>query len=149
MSTTIDNGEQVARIIFSPSFICDGKVSPTAFRWEILPSGQVEDYISVLRNDGSDFNEQSEHFRPRTEGDCRYGYALIQVRDIRNLDTEFEERNVELMAKPSKKLPNHAGIFAYFNKVKVTAMTPVSADLMLLQKELALLCSSPIPFKHS
>ena len=146
MNNTISNEEQVARIIFAPSFICDGKVSPTAFRWEVLPSGLAEDYISVLRNDGSDFCKQSEHFRPRTIGDQRYGYALIPVGGIRQLDTEFANRKVEVIAKPSKSLPNHAGIYAYFDKNKVTAATPVSADIMLLQKELAQLCSVPIKF---
>ena len=41
--------ESVARVIFSPSYIFKGRVSPTAFRWDVLPSGDAEDYISVLR----------------------------------------------------------------------------------------------------
>lgn len=56
----VDSKEHVARIIFSPSYIYNGRVSPTAFRWEISPSGKAEDYISVLRDDGSDLKAESE-----------------------------------------------------------------------------------------
>lgn len=147
MNNTIDDEEQVARILFAPSFICDGKVSPTAFRWEVLPSGHVEDYISVLRNDGNDLAQQSEHFRPRVAGDQRYGYALLPISGIKGLDSEFENRKVEILAKPSTKLANHAGVYVFFDDVKVTALTPVSADIMLIQKELSLLCGEPIPFE--
>jgi len=44
----VSNEESVARIIFSPSYIFQGRVSPTAFRWFVLPSGHAENYISVL-----------------------------------------------------------------------------------------------------
>lgn len=56
----ISSEEQVARIIFSPSYIHQGRVAPTAFRWEVLPSGDVEDYISVLR---SSFDQIEENTR--------------------------------------------------------------------------------------
>ena len=45
----VSDDEKVARVIFSPSYLYNGRVAPTAFRWEILPSGDAEDYISVLR----------------------------------------------------------------------------------------------------
>ena len=37
--------ESVARVIFSPSYIFKGRVSPTAFRWDVLPSGDAEDAV--------------------------------------------------------------------------------------------------------
>ena len=45
----INDEEQVARILFSPSHIYEGRVSPKAFKLEMLKNG-AEDYISVLRN---------------------------------------------------------------------------------------------------
>lgn len=80
--------ERVARIIFSTSFIYNGHISPTAFRWDILPSGYAEDYISVLRGDESSFDAQTKRFRARTEGDVRYGYALLGVGSIREIDKD-------------------------------------------------------------
>ena len=44
----IADDEKVARILFSPSHIYKGRVSPKAFKLEKLKSG-AEDYISVLR----------------------------------------------------------------------------------------------------
>ena len=43
----INDEEQVARILFSPSHIYEGRVSPKAFKLEMLKNG-AEDYISVL-----------------------------------------------------------------------------------------------------
>ena len=71
--------ESVARIIFSPSYIYNGRVAPTAFRWDVLPSGNAEDYISVLRGDVSNLEIETRHFKARIEGDERYGYAFIQT----------------------------------------------------------------------
>ena len=70
-SDIVGSEENVARIIFSPSYIFDGRVAPTAFRWEILPSGTTEDYISVLRGDTSNLDSDTRHFKARTKGDVR------------------------------------------------------------------------------
>ena len=47
----IADEEKVARILFSPSLVYKGQVSPKAFKLEKLKSG-AEDYISVLRYNG-------------------------------------------------------------------------------------------------
>lgn len=44
----IADEEKVARILFSPSHVYKGQVSPKAFKLEKLKSG-AEDYISVLK----------------------------------------------------------------------------------------------------
>lgn len=58
----INDEEQVARILFSPSHIYEGRVSPKAFKLEMLKSG-AEDYISVLRNKADELDDISSIFR--------------------------------------------------------------------------------------
>ena len=96
----IADDEKVARILFSPSHIYKGRVSPKAFKLEKLKSG-AEDYISVLRYNADQLDSVSAVFRPRTKGDSRYGFTFLNVLDVRNLDYEFNNRRVELLPKPS------------------------------------------------
>lgn len=137
MSEILDS-ENVARILFSPSHIYEGRVSPKAFRLEVLKSG-AEDYISVLRYDAEQLEQVSSIFRPRTEGDTRYGYTYLNVRDIRLLGEEIENRDVAILPKPSKRLPFHAGIFVSIDG-KLQTADDMSPELDYFQKELAMLC---------
>ena len=137
----IKDEENVARIIFSPSHIYNGRISPKAFRLEHLPSG-AEDYISVLRNEESQLQEISAIFRPRTAGDKLYGYTMLNAGQVRELTDQAQERVVEVRPRPSKRLPLHAGIFIYLNGELQTADS-LSSDLELVQKELAMLCDKP------
>ncbi|MBP5337858.1 MAG: hypothetical protein J6Z14_00925 [Prevotella sp.] len=139
----------MARIIFSPSYIYNGRVAPTAFRWYVLPSGDAEDYISVLRGDVSKLEIETRHFKARGEGDERYGYALLGVGCIREIgigNDEGLETKVDVLPIPSKRHPNHAGIVVDIAKERVTALTPVSPIVMMVQKELALRCSGIMKF---
>lgn len=139
--------EQVARIIFSPSYIYQGRVAPTAFRWEMLPSGDAEDYISVLRENPSHLEEDTRSFKPRMEGDTRYGYALLNVGEIRHVGDLFESNiTADVLAFPSKRFSGHAGIVADIDEVRVTAVSPITPELMMLQKKLAQLCSEIVKF---
>ena len=145
----IDDEEDVARIIFSPSYIYNGRVAPTAFRWDVLPSGAAEDYISVLRGDVSDLEIETRHFKARVEGDERYGYTLLGVGRIREMGIGSDEglgMKVDVLPFPSKRHPNHAGIVVDIANERVTALTPVSPEVMMVQKELALLCSGIVIF---
>nr|WP_315455072.1 hypothetical protein [uncultured Prevotella sp.] len=144
----IEDEENVARIIYSPSYIENGKVAPTAFRWEHMPSGKAEDYISVLRNNGEyDLEAQSRCMRPRNSRDTRHGYALLKAGDIRRLNNKTEQK-ILLEPKPSKKNKNHAGIYVYLNDEKVTADTKSTPELMFIQKLLADLCTDIIKFEQ-
>lgn len=134
----IDDKEQVARILFSPSHIYEGRVSPKAFKLEKLKSG-AEDYISVLRYDAERLDEVSLIFRPRTKGDARYGYTFLNVCDVRDLDYEIANRRVSLLPKPSKHLPFHAGIFLSIDG-RIQTANDISPDIDYFQKELAMLC---------
>lgn len=136
--TEIDDKEQVARILFSPSHIYEGRVSPKAFKLEMLKSG-AEDYISVLRYDAERLDEVSAIFRPRTENDTRYGYTFLNVHEVRELDSEIKNRRVSLLPKPSKRLLFHAGIFLAIDG-RVQTAKDISPDIDYFQKELAMLC---------
>lgn len=150
VTTVVLDEEKVARVIFSPSYIYKGRVAPMAFRWEVLPSGDAEDYISVLRCNGeSSIDEQTRNFRARTEGDSRYGYAVLETNSIRNIKNNpvFENSiGIDVLPFPSKRLPNHAGIVVDINNSRVTANTPVTPELMFIQKMLASICSDIIRF---
>ena len=134
----IADEEKVARILFSPSHVYKGQVSPKAFKLEKLKSG-AEDYISVLRYNADQLDSVSAVFQPRTKGDSRYGYTFLNARDVRNLDYEFSNRKVELLPKPSRRLPLHAGIFLSIDG-RLQISDDVSPDIDFFQKELAMLC---------
>ena len=140
------DSERVARVLFSPSYISEGRVAPTAFRWYVLKTGDVEDYISVLRESGQDINALSLKFRPRDRGDERFGYAWLLVKGVRNISGFMNNTTVNVKPFPSKKLPNHAGIEVYVDGRKVDAHTPIVPEVMVVQKLLAELCSAPIKF---
>ena len=150
LANIVSDEEKVARVIFLPSYIYNGRVAPTAFRWEILPSGDAEDYISVLRyHSGYSIDEQTKHFRARTEGDSRYGYAVLEAKDIRSIKNNFVLENrvgIDVLPFPSKRLPNHAGIVVDVNDNRVTASTPVTPELMFIQKMLASVCNDIVKF---
>lgn len=146
-SDIVGSEEDVARIIFSPSYIFEGRVAPTAFRWEILPSGTVEDYISVLRGATSNLDSDTRHFKARTKGDTRYGYTVLNVGKIRDIHIVSEQEvNTDVKAFPSQKFPSHAGIVTDINGKRVTAVTSITPELMILQKKLAMLCSKIVKF---
>ena len=109
--------------------IYNGRVAPTAFRWYVLPGRDVEDYISVLRGDPKDLDMKTRRFKPRIEGDLRYGFALLAVRSIREIgidnDTDFDIK-IDVQPFPSKRHPNHAGIVVEIKEERVTALTPIS-----------------------
>lgn len=147
----VGDSENVARVIFSPSYIYKGRVAPTAFKWDILPSGDAEDYISVLREDGRDLSELTKSFKPRVEGDKRYGYALLNAGDIRSIsDSKLleEDTRVDVLPYPSKRYANHAGIKMMVKGITVTALSPISTEIMTVQKELAMKCSEIVPFMY-
>ena len=149
VAKTVDNGEFVARIIFSPSYVYKGRVAPTAFRWEILPSGTAEDYISVLRGDTKVLDEQTKNFKARTAGDKRYGYALLSVEKVRDIGRDNElgvPTIVDVLAYPSKAHPNHAGIVITMDNNRVTALSPLTPEIMMAQNRLASLCSEIVKF---
>ena len=124
MISEIADEEKVARILFSPSHIYKGRVSPKAFKLEKLKSG-AEDYISVLRYNADQLDSVSAVFQPRTKGDSRYGYTFLNVLDVRNLDNEFNNRKVELF-------PNQASDYHYMQESFYQLMEDCRQPMMFL-----------------
>ena len=114
-SDIVASEEDVARIIFSPSYIYNGRVAPTAFRWEILPSGTVEDYISVLRGNVSNLDAETRSFKARKEGDTRYGYALLKVGKIRDIHIYFQKRILQLYNSKPTFLVHYFCVFHFID----------------------------------
>lgn len=55
------------------------------------------------------------------------------------LNNEFQNRKVQLLPKPSKRLPFHAGIFLSLDG-KLQTASDLSPEIDYFQKELAMLC---------
>ena len=138
-SDIVGSEEDVARIIFSPSYIFEGRVAPTAFRWEVLPSGTVEDYISVLRGDTSNLDSDTRHFKARAKGDTRYGYNVLNVGKIRDIHiVSDQEVNTDVNAFPSQNNPK--------SLKKADRNLPYPLFLCFYAKHLSYIFSStPIP----
>lgn len=74
----ITDDEKVARILFSPSHIYKGRVSPKAFKLEKLKSG-AEDYISVLRYNADQLDSVSAVFFYQLMEDCRLPMMFLLI----------------------------------------------------------------------
>ena len=68
------------------------------------------------------------------------------VRDISQSVLLEDTTSIDVQPFPSKKLVNHAGIQVVLDGMIVDANTPVNAEIMAIQKELAMLCSDVVPF---
>ena len=80
----ITDDEKVARILFSPSHIYKGRVSPKAFKLEKLKSG-AEDYISVLRYNADQLDSVSAVFVLERKETLDIWIYILNVLDVRNL----------------------------------------------------------------
>lgn len=106
----VDDNEMLARIVFSPSMVVDGRLSPSAFNLARLKSGRYEKYVSVTRKGTEEIDKKDyEYIKPRIEGDVMDGFALVKTADVRSI--VFENITIEVKPKPSEKNPRHAGIF--------------------------------------
>lgn len=99
--------EELARIIFSPSMVEDGQVSPSAFFMENLRNGP-ETYISVWRSCYITPSPENITIKPRQKGDSLVGYAVISVSDCCNIC--YEDYEMYVKPYPSNRNPAHAGI---------------------------------------
>lgn len=99
--------EDVARIIFSPSMIMNGNVSPSAFFMDELPRGP-ERYVSVWRAFYRTPTMENVTFGARKGGDSLAGYAIIGVWVCHS--TCYEDYKTQIKPHPSKSNPAHAGI---------------------------------------
>ena len=125
----VTDDEDVARMLFSPLFICDGVLSQKAFTLEKVTN---ESYISVLRPAIYSFSNDMEGIRK--EGNEVFGYALLNVGEIRNAKIEYRESiTLDVLPRITGKRKSHAGIFASVGNVKVKGGSPQTVARLLLR----------------
>lgn len=101
----VEDEENIARIIFAPSMVYNGRVSPTAFCMTELPNGS-ESYVSVWRMSIKTPTRNNVNFPPRKDKDTLVGYAKLNAGECRKIS--FEDCHIEIH-QHGKNL-YHAGI---------------------------------------
>lgn len=85
MAENIPDWERISRVLFCPSMVENGRVSPTAFELNDLERGP-ETYVSLyLLSLFQPTKENCEKIRARKEGDVLYGYAVSIINKCRNI----------------------------------------------------------------
>lgn len=131
-SDFVNDFEDVARMLFSPLFISDGILSQKAFTLDVISN---ESYISVLRPAIASFENDMDGIRK--EGNTLYGYALLNVGEIRH--HQFGLKNpvkLDVLPRNAGKRKSHAGIFATIGQQKVKGGSPQSTERLLLRMHL-------------
>ena len=95
----------MARAIFSPRMIVNGELQPETFR---LRSIINEEYLSVMRMSIPSWTEDIKAI-PQRKNRKLFGYAKMNVGDIRNIHLEGVTYNVEKC--DHSFILSHAGIF--------------------------------------
>lgn len=132
--------ENVARLLFSPLFISDGILSQKAFT---LDSDSNESYISVLRSFIPSFNEDMDGIKK--EGNFLYGYALLNVGKVRNLEfSTFDNISLDVIPRNAGKRKSHAGIVTTIANRRVKGGSPQSAARLLVRMRLVQLAKDNI-----
>ena len=152
MEDLINDREDVARVLFFPSFFqgedsplySDGVLSPTAFKLQILKSGAPEASISVLRTMIASFIHDIARLTPRTPSDFKYGYALLNVGQVRRIQIPSNHNiEIEVLPSASRHLHSHAEIVVRIDGDIVTAEAdPI--EIIRFRKKLARLASERI-----
>lgn len=105
----LDEKEQIARILFTPSMVLNDRVAPSAFALIDFKDGSHEDYLSVWRLALRVPLKENVTFHSRTDGDTFYGYAELNVGVCHNINV----RDYRCKIKVNVNSPNkfHAGIY--------------------------------------
>ena len=73
----------------------------------------------------------------RKEGNTVYGYALLNVEEIRKIKIDYPEKiSLNVLPRNAGKRKSHAGIFATIGKNKVRGGAPQTVARMLLRMKL-------------
>ena len=148
----IDSTEDVARVLFYPSFFnrggsplySEGVLSPTAFKLQILKSGTPESSISVLRMTIDSFTHDIAKLSPRSFSDYKCGYALLNVGQVRGIHIPSTHNiEIEVFSSASKRLLSHAEIVFRMDGEAVTA-NEEPIEIIRFRKKLARMASTRI-----
>ena len=109
---TVDDAELIDRVLYEPSFFCEGRLAPSAFAL----TGKDETYISVFRN--SYYNlEDIKLPNPRKSGDSVAGIARLKTLEVKAITS-----------------PNTANVytsFPTFNIIPVHTLSVFEANVVL------------------
>ena len=139
---SVGDTELIDRILYEPSFFCEGRLAPSAFAL----TGDKETYISVFRN--SYYNlEDIQLPKPRTLGDSATGIAQLKTDEVRRISSPNPANvmTVSVDARKTKAFPFHAGIFTKIDNVPINSGNAHTTPLfMYVQKELVHLSKLPV-----
>lgn len=138
----VDETEEVARILFAPSMVKEGRVTAMAFALTILASGKDEEYLSVWRKKIRIPNRENVTFPPREKGDSLYGYALLTVSVIHKQDIANCAARVK--RKSRNKNTHHVGIYYTLNSKQIVGKHMPPGLLLLLSRISKI--ATPYPF---
>lgn len=131
---TIDDAELIDRVVYEPSFFCNGRLAPSAFAL----TGKKETYISVFRNSFYDLKDIKLP-KARIEGDLPAGIAQLKTNEVRSISSPNPAvmLTMAVEAKPTNTYPFHAGIFTKIDNIAVNSGNAHTNPLfMYVQKKL-------------
>jgi hypothetical protein len=103
----IEETEPISRILFCPSMVDNGCVSPTAFELSDLPGGP-EKYVSLfLLNIFQPTKDNCIKFRARKDGDKLYGHAISIINKCNHIT--YDGISV-LFKRHDSKTAGHIGL---------------------------------------
>ncbi len=130
---SVANEELIDRILYEPSFFCEGRLAPSAFA--LTQKGET--YISVFRN--CYYCAKDIKFpKPRSKGDTVAGIAQLVTGEVRAISSPNPsvKLSMDVHARPAT-FPFHAGVFTTINGVVVNNGNAHTIPLNLyVQKEL-------------
>lgn len=138
----IDDSEPISRVLFSPSMVEDGRVSPTAFELNDLKGGP-ETYVSLfLLNLFQPTKENcAKKMHARKEGDVLFGHAVSVISKCKDI---VYDRISLSFKKHDKNSPGHIGLH-YSNGGKAIK-GKCSDPSFIIIKRLIARQFKPIPF---
>lgn len=129
----IDDSEPISRILFAPSMVDKGCVSPTAFELNDLPKGP-EKYVSLfLLNIFQPTKDNCINFHARKEGDSLYGYAVSIINKCK--DITYDGISI-LFQRHDKNTPGHIGLH-YSKEGKYLKGESANPTLIIITKLIA------------
>lgn len=111
------NEEYVARVVFDPLYVQDGKLGRSAFELRNTKKVPNEQYVSVNRMSYWNVTDEIQRF-PTPKGNIVGGYAKMLVEDIRSISKTIGTQTIDVDVKAEKgrnSRSSHAGVFTLVN----------------------------------
>lgn len=129
----IDDSEPISRILFTPSMVDNGCVSPTAFELNDLPNGP-EKYVSLfLLNIFKPTKDNCINLHARKEGDKLYGHAVSIINKCK--DITYDGISI-LFQRHDRNTAGHIGLH-YSKEGKFLKGESANPTLIIITKLIA------------